>query len=208
AIANLAGAYEGLLRRRSAVDYTAMLVLPLRLFQGRPAALRLYQDAYRHVLCDEGQDICASQYRLLRLLAERHQNLVIVGDPCQQLYGWRGADVRHFLGFQQDFPEARVFGLDQNFRATGRLVALANAFGASLSDGRQLWTPNPPGQPALLYLAPNEAAEATFVAVETGRLLAERQIEHPGEVAILYRTAAQSVELTLALRARHLPYRV
>src|SRR5438132_1537252 len=142
----LALAFEDLLRGRSAVDYPAMLALPLRLLREHEPVLRLYQGAYRAVLCDEGQDVCAAQYALLRLLAERHQNLVLVGDPLQAIYGFRGADARCMRAFRRDFPEARVLALSQNFRSTGRIVDLANALGASLDRRRVLWTSNPPGR--------------------------------------------------------------
>ncbi len=199
-------AYEELLRRRGAVDYPAMLAMPLRLFRARPAALRLYQDSYRHVLSDEFQDVSAAQYALLRRLAERHHNLVVVGDPRQTLYGWRGADVRFLQDFERDFPEAQLLGLDQNFRSTGRIVDLANALGAALEYSRPLWTDNPEGEVTLLHVAEDEQAEAAFVASEIGRLLEAQRIEHPGEVAILYRTNQQASELILALRAQHVPY--
>src|SRR5439155_15067266 len=112
---------------RNAVDFAAMLLLPLRLFGARPTTLRLYQDSYRHLVCDEGQDLCAVQWRLLRLLAERHRNLVVVGDPCQTLFGWRGAEVRFLLDFQRDLPDARVLSLGQYFRSTRRIVDLGEA---------------------------------------------------------------------------------
>lgn len=200
--------YEELLRRRGAVDYPAMLALPLRLFSARPAALRLYQDSYRYVVSDEFQDVCAAQYALLRSLAECHHNLVVVGDPRQTLYGWRGADVRFLRDFERDFPEAQVLSLDQNFRSTGRIVDLANALGESLEYSQPLWTDNPEGEVALLHVAQDEQAEAAFVAVEIQRLLEEQRIDHPGEVAVLYRTNQQAHELILALKAERLPYRV
>jgi len=201
-------AYEELLRRRGVVDYPAMLVLPLRLFSTRPSALRLYQDSYRYVLADEFQDISAAQYGLLRSLAERHRNLVVVGDPRQTLYGWRGADVRFLRDFECDFPEALVLGLDQNFRSTGRIVDLANALGEALEYSRPLWTDNPEGEVALLHMAEDEQAEAAFVAIEIRRLLEAHRIDHPGEVAVLYRTNQQAHELILALGAERLPYRM
>lgn len=207
-LTTLAERYEQVLRYRGAVDYPAMLALPLRLFAARPEALRLFQDSYRHVLCDEFQDVCAPQYRLLRLLAERHRNLVAVGDPRQTLYGWRGADVRFLREFHRDFPEAQVLGLDQNFRATGRLVDLANVLAAPLPYGGRLWTDNPLGEPARLQVVPDEEAEAAFVAAEITRLGAAGQVEHPGEVAVLYRTNRQAHHVVLALRERRLPYRV
>ncbi|MGE3795878.1 MAG: ATP-dependent helicase [Dehalococcoidia bacterium] len=207
-LAAFAERYEALLRRRGAVDYPAMLSLPLRLFAARHEALRLLQDSYRHVLCDEFQDVCAAQYRLLKLLAERHRNLVVVGDPLQTLYGWRGADSRFLLEFERDFPEARVIGLDQNFRATGRLVDLANTLGAPLPYGRRLWTDNPPGELARLHAADDDGAEAAFVAAEIARLCADGRVAHPGEVGVLYRTNQQVHRLALALREHRLPYRV
>jgi DNA helicase-2/ATP-dependent DNA helicase PcrA len=206
----LAEAYEGLLRRRGAVDYPAMLALPLRLFEARPDALRLLQDAYRHVLVDEYQDVCAAQYALLRRLAERHRNLAVVGDPRQALYGWRGADVRFLRAFERDFPEARLVSLDENFRATGRLVDLANALGAGLAYGYggPLRTTNPPGEPARLHVATDEASEAEFVAAEVAGLRAAGAVRRLGEVAVLFRTNRQADHLAVALRARRLPYRV
>lgn len=204
----LARAYDDLLRRRGAVDYAAMLALPLQLFEMRPHALRLYQDAYRHILSDEYQDVCAAQYALLRRLAERHRNLVVVGDPCQTLFGWRGAGAGFLRGFQRDFPEAHLLSLSQNFRSTGRIVDLANALGATLVHGRKLWTDNPPGQRALLYAAPDERGEAVFVAAEIERLCVQQDVSHLGEVAILYRTNRQAHEIALALRAQGLRYRV
>lgn len=207
-VAVLAEEYEALLRRRGAVDYPAMLALPLRLFDSRPAALRLYQDAYRYILSDEYQDVSDPQYSLLRRLAERHRNLVVVGDPCQCLYGWRGADVRFLLEFERDFPEARVISLDQNFRSTGRIVDLANALSAELAYRRPLWTDNPPGERSYLHVAADEQAEAAFVAAEIGRLCAERLIDHPGEVAVLCRTNWQAQQLIFAFHERRLPYRV
>jgi len=208
ALATITGCYEDHLRRRGAVDYPAMLALPLRLLDDKPEALRLLQDSYRHVLCDEFQDVCAAQFRLLTLLAREHRNLVVVGDPMQTLYGWRGADVRFLHAFERDFPDARVVSLDQNFRATRSLVDLANALGAPLPYAHRLWTDNPPGEPPRLHVAKDEQTEARFVATEISRLCAEGRIDHPGEVAVLYRTNRQAEHLTLALREQRLPYRV
>lgn len=204
----IAQAYEASLRRRGAVDYPAMLALPLQLFAARPEALRLYQDSYRSVLCDEFQDVCASQYAILLNLARWHRNLSVVGDPCQTLFTWRGADVRLLLDFQADFPEAQVVNLDQNFRSTGGLVALANALGTGLAYGRSLWTDNPPGIMAQFHIAPDEAGEAGFVAGEIERLLSEGLVNHAGEIAVLYRVNQQAHPFTVTLRERHLAYRL
>lgn len=207
-IPRLAERYEAVLRRRGAVDYTAMLTLPLRLFRERPAALRLFQDAYRFILADEGQDVCRCQYELLCLLAARHRNLVLVGDPLQNVYAWRGADPRLALRFQQDFPDARVVELVENFRSTGRIVAFGNALGASLGFRAPTWTRNPDGVAPRLHELGDTDAESVWVAGEIARLLTDGHITGLGEVAVLYRTNAQAREVALALRERGLPYRV
>jgi len=203
----VADAYQEMLRHRGAVDYPAMLSLPLRLFIEHPSALRLCQDSYRVVLCDEFQDVCASQYAVLRALTARHHNLIVVGDPQQTLYGWRGADIRFLHGFRRDFPETRIMSLHQNFRSTRQIVDCANALGASLPSSRLLWTDNDFGGPIGLYAAADERAEAAFVAAEIERLVAERIVEGVDQVAILYRTSWQARPFAIALRQRGLPYR-
>jgi len=206
-VREVADAYEEMLRHRGAVDYPAMLGLSVRLFIEHPGALRLCQDSYRVVLCDEFQDVCASQYAVLRSLAERHHNLIAVGDPQQTLYGWRGAGIRFFDGFRRDFPETRIMSLHQNFRSTRQIVDCANALGASLPSSRLLWTDNAFGGAIRLYVAADERAEAAFVAVEIERLVAMCVIDRLDEVAILYRTNWQARPFKIALRQRGLPYR-
>jgi DNA helicase II / ATP-dependent DNA helicase PcrA len=208
ALAALAAAYERLLLERRLVDYPAMLVLPVRLFLSHPRALRVCQDAYRAILADEFQDVCGAQYALLRLLAERHRNLAVVGDPCQSVYGWRGAEPALFERFLRDFPEAQACSLDQNFRSTGCIVGLANALGAGLGFPRRLWTDNPHGYRAVVHEAADEAAEAAYVAAEIRRLLETGAIRHAGEVAVLYRTNGQARALRRALQDGGLPYRL
>lgn len=204
----LAAAYDSLLRRRNTVDYPAMLALPLGLFREHPCTLQVLQDAYRHVLVDEFQDVCGAQYELARLLAWRHRNLVAVGDSRQCLYGWRGAHVRFVEEFRRDFPEARLLGLDENYRSTGLIVELANALGAKLAPSRPIWTDNPPGLAPVCHIALDGQAEAEFIAGEIGWLLRAGLISTPGEAAVLYRANWQADEIALALRERHLPYRV
>ncbi|PZS10744.1 MAG: hypothetical protein DLM70_00300, partial [Chloroflexi bacterium] len=202
----IADAYEDILLRRSAVDCPSMLALPLQLFIAHPDVQRLCQDSYRVVLCDEFQDICASQYALLRSLAARHRNLVVVGDPQQTMYGWRGADTRFLDELRFDFPETRVMNLHQNFRSTRQIVDCANAISAALPDSRALWTDNPFGAAIRVHVATDEGAEAAFVVDEIERLVTGRIIDRLDEVAILYRTNWQASPFAVALRARGLPY--
>jgi DNA helicase-2/ATP-dependent DNA helicase PcrA len=207
-LVELARRYEAALRRRGAVDYAAMLALPLRLCETRPDVLRGLQDAYRHVLCDEAQDICPTQYGLLRYLAARHRNLTLVGDPLQAVFGWRGADAGLMLHLERDFPGARTVRLEHNFRATGHLVEVANALAARLPYGHRLRTDNPPGDAGRLLAAGDEQREADFVAAEVTRLCAEGRLRRPGEVGVLFRTNRQARPLVLALRRWRVPYRV
>ncbi|MFN8472796.1 MAG: ATP-dependent helicase [Anaerolineae bacterium] len=204
----LADEYQAALQSRGAVDFTAMLSTPLRLFDERPSALRMYQDAYRHILVDEFQDVSAPQYRLLQRLAARHGNLTVVGDPLQTLYAWRGADADGLRHFQRDFPTACVFQLHTNYRSTGCILAVANTLGASLDADRRLRTDNPAGSIPRLHSARDEEGEAGFVAEEIGRLLDDGRGHHLSDIAVLYRTNHQADELALALRERRLAYRV
>src|SRR6185437_10843218 len=122
-------------QRRCAVDYPSMLTLPLKLFAAEPRTLQLVQHAYRWVLADEFQDTSRTQYALLQKVVEPHHNLTVVGDPNQAVFGWQGADPRLLLEFPRQYPEARVFPLDQNHRSTGIVVALSNAIAAPLPGG-------------------------------------------------------------------------
>lgn len=203
-VATVAAAYEALLRERNAVDYAAMLALPLRLLRERPEALTQYRQSYRAILIDEAQDVCAAQAALARLLAGDHGNLTIVGDPRQTLYGWRGADARFLLDLPGTFPGARVAALDQNFRSTGRILDLANALGAPLPHGGRLWTANPPGSPPAYHAARDERDEAAWIAGEIARLLRAGMVSRPAEVAVLCRTNGQLRPLAEALRVRGL----
>ena len=196
------------LRELGAVDYASMLALPLRLLRAEPPALRVLQDAYRFVMLDEAQDTCHTQHALLRLIVERHHNLMIVGDPQQCVFSWRGADPKILLDFPQTYPGARVIVLNENHRSTGVIVALANAVAAPLQYRPDSWTQNPAGPRARVYGAANEADEARFVAAEIGRLLRSGELAHPGQAAVLFRTNPQARALALALRAEGIPFRV
>jgi len=204
-LAQLCGAYEGLLRAHAAVDYASMLLLPLRLFDADPRALHMLQDAYRWVLVDEAQDTCPVQYTLLQRLVERHRNLGIIGDPLQSVYAFRGADPALLQAFTRDYPEARVYVLDENHRSTATIVALANAIAAPLESRPASWTNNPAGPAARLYAASDEVDEARFVGDEIARLLLTGEITHPGQSAVLFRTNAQARALAEALRTRGIP---
>src|SRR5690606_11438569 len=118
--------YQRLLRKANAIDFDDLLILPLRLFDAEPRLLERYQERYRHILVDEYQDTNRVQYVLVEALAQRHQNLFVVGDPDQSIYRWRQADIRNVLDFQKSCHEAQRVDLEVNYRSTARIVAVAD----------------------------------------------------------------------------------
>lgn len=202
----LAEAYEALLRDRHAIDYPAMLALPLRLFIHRPEILRRYRDTYCHVLVDEYQDVNPAQYRLARLLAEGHRCLAVVGDPAQTIYAFAGASARFLLDFPREYPDATVVPLTRNYRSTGHIVETTNVIALPLPYGRPLWTANEPGPPPVLRAADDPADEAAYVAAAIGDLLAREAVARPDEIAVLFRNNDQYSPIARALEERGIPH--
>ena len=164
-----------------------------------PKRLQHYQQAFRFVLVDEYQDTNHAQYRLANLLAGEHRNLAVVGDDDQCIYSWRGADIRNILEFERDYPEAEVIRLEQNYRSTQAILDAANAVVTNNRErkGKNLWTPRGEGALVQVVEVDDERAEAQFVASEVQKLLegeARRRAgpTRPDEIAVLYRTNAQS----------------
>lgn len=207
-LADLASAYERRLKDYAAVDYPGMLTLPLDLLEANARALHMLQDAYRWILVDEYQDCCRLQASLLQQLTSRHHNLTVVGDPFQSIYRFRGADPRLLVEFPDAFAGAQVLVLEQNYRSTRTVVALANSLVAPLGERPASWTANPAGPPARVYAANSDADEAHFVAAEVARLLKAGELATPGQAAVLFRTNAQARELANAFRTRGIPVRM
>lgn len=197
------------LRQANAMDFDDLLLLPLTLFAEHPERLAYWQRRFDHVLVDEFQDTNAAQYRLVKQLAGGHRNLCVVGDDDQAIYGWRGADVRHMLSFQQDFPGATLIKLEQNYRSTQVILDAANGVIAENARrlGKTLFTARQGGEPVTLLTAADERDEAEWLAGELARRAADGDIAYDG-MAILYRTNAQSRPLEEAFRFRGIPYRL
>jgi DNA helicase-2/ATP-dependent DNA helicase PcrA len=207
-LAGLTRAYEDRLRRHGAIDFVAMLSLPLQLFERDAQALRTLQDAYASVMVDEVQDLDLAQWRMIDLLAERHRNLFVAGDDRQCLYTWRGADPHALAHFAERHPDAPVITLDKNHRSTRRLVDVGNTLADLFGQPVSLWTDNPDGPLPRLQLAEDEHAEARLVAQQIGSLLDRGLLPHPGEAAVIFRTRAQADVLAGALRDAVLPYHI
>ena len=190
--------YEKRHAEMNAMDFDDLLMKTVQLLEGYPDRLAHYQRAFRYVLIDEYQDTNHAQYRLANLLAGAHRNLAVVGDDDQSIYSWRGADIRNILEFERDYPEAEVIRLEQNYRSTQSILDAANAVVTHnrRRKGKNLWTPRGKGSLVQVVEVNDERAEAQFVASEVQKLLegeagADR-LYRPDEIAVLYRTNAQS----------------
>ncbi|GAB3464852.1 DNA helicase II [Azotobacter salinestris] len=201
-------AYEAACARAGVIDFAELLLRALDLWRDRPGLLEHYQRRFRHVLVDEFQDTNAVQYAWLRLLAQGGASLMAVGDDDQSIYGWRGARIENIQQFCQDFPAAETIRLEQNYRSTGSILKAANALIANNQGrlGKELWTEGADGEPIGLYAAFNEHDEARYV-VDSIRQALKDGLAH-GEIAILYRSNAQSRVLEEALLREKIPYRI
>jgi len=196
------------LQLANAADFDDLLVLPVRMLQQHPEKLEQYRRRFRYILVDEYQDTNRAQYQLIKLLGGEHGNVCVVGDDDQSIYGWRGADIRNILDFQKDFPGATVVRLEENYRSTPQILELANVvIRANTSRmGKTLRATRPGGDRITLVRALDERDEAEFVVEETAK---HRSQSRPlGDVAVLYRTNAQSRALEESLRRHAIPYRL
>ncbi|MEK6665098.1 MAG: UvrD-helicase domain-containing protein [candidate division NC10 bacterium] len=198
--------YQERLAQVGALDFDDLLLLTVRLWEKVPEVLAWYRGLWKYVLVDEYQDTNRAQYRIIQLLTGEHRNLCVVGDDDQAIYRFRGATLRNILDFEHDYPGTRVIRLEQNYRSTKRILAIASTVIANNAGrkGKTLWTENAEGQRACVYRAWDENEEAAFVAATIGRLRAEGVDER--EMAIFYRTNAQSRVLEDALRRSTIPY--
>jgi ATP-dependent DNA helicase UvrD/PcrA len=198
--------YQERLREMNAVDFGDLLLLTHRLFETVPAVRAGWQDRAAHLLVDEYQDTNHVQYLLVRALSAKSANLCVVGDEDQSIYRWRGADIRNILDFERDFPTARIFKLEQNYRSTKTILATADAVIQNNRErkAKRLWTDNPDGELVTYYSGLTERDEADFVAREIGRLASNGL--RPADIVVFYRVNAQSRVLEEALVRRRIPY--
>jgi DNA helicase II / ATP-dependent DNA helicase PcrA len=205
-LARVYALYQERLKRCNALDFGDLLLLTVQLFEEQPGVLKKYRDRYQWIMVDEYQDTNPVQYRLVQLLAGPRQNLCVVGDDDQSIYGWRGADIRNILEFEKDFPNVKVVKLEQNYRSTKTI--LDGAWNVvEKNRGRKpkrLWTDNPDGEQIVYRTLPNEWEEARLVCRETERFL--REGGDLSEVAVFYRTNAQSRVIEDAMVAAGVAY--
>ena len=201
-------AYEAACQRSGLVDFAELLLRAHELWLHDDALLAHYRERYRHLLIDEFQDTNTLQYAWIRVLAGGAGQVFVVGDDDQAIYGWRGAKVENVQSFLRDFPNAKTIRLEQNYRSTGTILAAANAVIAHNPArlGKQLWTAGDAGEQIELYAAYNEQDEARYVIERIRGYL--RDSAKPSDIAILYRSNAQSRNFEEQLIQHKLPYRI
>ena len=201
--------YEQLLTESNALDFDDLLMKTVQLFRKSPETLSRYQSRYLHVLVDEFQDTNLVQYELVKQLAAEHGNICVVGDPDQSIYSWRSADLRNILSFEQDYPDAKLVLLEQNYRSTRTILDTASAV-ISANQQRKpknLWTDNEAGELARVVETYTEQEEAQFVVSEIEQLvdLGEARL---GDCSVMYRTNAQSRVIEEAFVRYGTPYKL
>lgn len=195
--------------KSGAMDFDDLLLRTNEVLTRFPEVLAKYQNRFRYILVDEYQDTNHSQYLIVKALASRYENLCVVGDDAQSIYAFRGANIRNILSFKQDYPDAKVIALEQNYRSTQTIVEAANQIISKNRDQleKHVWTANEEGQKIPVYRAFSDADEARYIASQIWELELNERLKHK-DIAVLYRTNAQSRAIEEALRKRNLPYRV
>jgi len=208
-VARVYARYTEQLATANAVDFDDLLLRAHNLFEDHADVLEKYQDRYRHVLVDEFQDTNAIQFSLTRLLAAKHKNICVVGDPDQSIYSWRHADIRNLTDFQTVYPDAVTVTLDQSYRSTQTILEAASGVIANNDERlkKNLWTENGKGSPVTVGEAYDEDEEARVVLQEINRLVEEEEFDRQ-EIAVMYRTNAQSRAMEAACNRHGVVYQL
>ncbi|KRL13604.1 superfamily I DNA RNA helicase [Levilactobacillus zymae DSM 19395] len=206
-VAEVYDRYQRALKANQAMDFDDLIMLTIQLFQQNADVLGYYQDKFQYIHVDEYQDTNDAQYMLVNMLAKKHDNLCVVGDGDQSIYGWRGANMENILNFERDYPGAHVTLLEQNYRSTKTILAAANDVIQQNVNRKKkdLWTENPEGDKISYYRGQNENDEAHYVVA---KIQEEREQHHRGygDFAVLYRTNAQSRVIEETLVKANIPY--
>ena len=208
-IAKVFPEYQKLLREANAVDFDDLLLHAVDLLRDNPELRQSYDQQYQYMMVDEYQDTNLTQYQLIRLLNHSIQNLGVTGDPDQSIYGWRGANLNNILGFERDYPEVNVVRLEQNYRSTKSILAVADQLISNnvRRKEKKLFTENDEGQPTRLVTYPSPKDEAEDMA-DSIALAWQQGTRRPNDYAILYRTNRLSRTIEHALRAAGVPYQI
>ena len=200
--------YEDRLKRNNSVDFDDLLMLPIVLFRKYPNILKEYQEQYKYILIDEYQDTNEAQYLLAKMISAKYKNICVVGDDSQSIYSWRGSNYKNILNFEKDYPDCKTVYLEQNYRSTKTIIEASNELiknNVHRKD-KNLWTDNEEGVKIEYHIASNEKDEAYYVIREINKLIDEGT--KLSDIAILYRTNAQSQNFEKELVLSNIPYKV
>jgi DNA helicase-2/ATP-dependent DNA helicase PcrA len=208
-IASVYEDYQAALKRSNAMDFDDLLVKPIELFRRHPDVLQKYHHRFKFILVDEFQDTNRAQYAVVKLLGEHHRNVCVVGDDAQSIYAFRGADIRNILDFAKDYPDCKTYRLEQNYRSTKRILAVADRLIKNNVDQleKNLWTANAEGDPVVLLDCADDRDEAYHLMQAIQAEIVENQLALK-DFAILYRTNAQSRSIEDVLRRNGIPYEI
>ena len=208
-VASVYREYQAALRKNNALDFDDLIVKTVELFQNCGAVLEYYQERFKYIMVDEYQDTNTAQFKFISLLAQKYENLCVVGDDDQSIYKFRGANIGNILGFERVFPDAKVIRLEQNYRSTKNILNAANQVIANNTErkAKTLWTENEEGSKVHFRQFFNAYEEAEYVAGEIGRMKREGMGSYR-DCAILYRTNAQSRIFEEKFIAANIPYKL
>lgn len=208
-IAEVYKMYQKRLKENNALDFDDLIMKTVELFKKDPETLEFYQRKFQYIMVDEYQDTNGVQYEFVRLLAEKHRNICVVGDDDQCIYQWRGADIKNILGFEKDYPDAKVIKLEQNYRSKGNILDAANVVIVNNANrkSKALRTEQEAGGKIKIYRAYSDGDEGAFVANQIKKI-SDDDGRRYDEFAILYRTNAQSRIFEESLRRAAIPYKI
>ncbi len=200
--------YVNKLKNGNSVDFDDLLILPIKLFKNYPSKLEEYQDKYKYILIDEYQDTNEAQYILSKMLSSKYRNIFVVGDNDQAIYAFRGANYKNILNFEKDYREAKIILLEENYRSTKTILNAANSVIKNNRErkDKNLWSNNEEGNKIKYRVVPNEKEEASYVGTEIKELIARGIKEE--DIAILYRTNAQSRVIEEEMLKKNIKYKV
>ena len=201
--------YQDRLKRNSALDFDDLIMKTVELFNECPDILDFYRNKFRYIMVDEYQDTSKAQYELIKLLAKQHQNICVVGDDDQSIYGWRGADIRNILEFEKDYDDVHVVKLEQNYRSTQIILDAANTVISNNIERKRkrLWSEKKDGELIKIQVAQDEIEESDFVADMIAKISREQNRSYK-DFAVLYRANAQSRSVEDALNRSQIPYNI
>jgi len=207
-IAKIYSYYQKKLRENNALDFDDLIFFTVQLFKSNPSILEQYQERFKYILVDEYQDTSVSQYKFIYMLASKYENICVVGDDDQSIYGWRGANLGNILGFEKDFPKAETIKLEQNYRSTQTILSAANAvIGNNFTrKAKKLWTENPEGSQVEFFKADTDSEEGAFVASAVSDGVKDGK--QYSDYAVLYRNNAISRSIEEQLILKNIPYRI